>query len=89
MVPDPLSKSHVIYMFIHKIHPKLKFIALDYMKLPLPFTTCVHRITQKQKHLVDMGDLKYGNPPKEEKEGRYQKKEYKEVHSREEPQSKY
>jgi len=52
-------------MFIHNIHPKFKFIALDYMALP--FTEIVHRITQNEKCLVEIGDLKYGNLPKETK----------------------
>jgi len=70
-------------MFVHNIHPKLKFIALDYMTLP--FTRIMHRFTQKKKFLVDMGDLKYENPNKETKGGRHQKKEDKEVHDIEEP----
>lgn len=69
MIPKPLSKSHVTSMFVHNIHPKLKFIALDYMTLP--FLEIVHSITHKEKCLIDIDDLKYGNPPKEKKRGRY------------------
>jgi len=79
MILEPLSKSHVTSMFFHNIHHKLKFIALDYMKLP--FTEIMHRLTQKKKYLVDMGDLKYGNPNKETKEGIHHKKDDKKVHS--------
>jgi len=46
----------------------------------------VHNI--HPKCLVDMGDLKYENPPKETKGGRYQKKEDKEIHAIKEPPSK-
>lgn len=35
-----------------------------------------------------MDDLKYGNPTKETKGGRYQKKEDKEIHAIEKPPSK-
>jgi len=59
-------------MFIHNIHPILKFIALDYMILP--FIDIVHRLAQKEKCLVDMGDLKYRNPSKETKGGINKKK---------------
>lgn len=86
MILAPLSESHVTSMFFHIIHPKLKFIVLDYMTLP--FTKIMHTITQKENCLVDMGDLKYGNPNKETKGGRYLKKEDKEVHAVEEPPSK-
>lgn len=54
MIPEPLYESHVTSMFIHNIHPKLKFIALDYMTLP--FTEIAHRITQKEKCLGYMDD---------------------------------
>ena len=56
--------------------------------MALPFTEIVHRITQNEKCLVEIGDLKYGNLPKETKWGRYQKMEDKEVHAIEEPQTK-
>jgi len=55
MIPKPLYESHVTSIFIKYIHPKLNFISLDYMTLP--FTEIVHRLTQKEKCLVDMGDL--------------------------------
>jgi len=73
MILEPLSKSHVKSMFVHNIHHKLKFIALDYMTLS--FTKIMHRLTKKEKCLVDMGDLKYGNPSKETKGSKYHKKE--------------
>lgn len=68
MITKPLFESHFTSMFFHNIHPKLKFIALDYMILP--FTKIVHRLSQKEKFLVYMGNLKYGNPIKETKGGR-------------------
>ena len=43
MILEPLSQSHVISMCVHNIHPKLKFIAIDYMTLL--FTKIMHRLT--------------------------------------------
>lgn len=86
MIQEPLSESHVTCIFIHNIHPKLNFIALDYMTLP--FTEIMHRLVQKEKCLVDIGKLKYGNPLNETKRGGYKKNEYKEVYAVEDPQNK-
>lgn len=67
MIQEPLAESHVKSMFIHNIHLELKFIALDYMSLQ--FTNIVHRLVKKEKYLIDMEKLKYGNIYKEIKRG--------------------
>lgn len=79
MIQEPLFESHVASIFIHNIHPKLKFIALYYMILT--FIEIMHMVIQKEKFLIGMGDLKYGNTPKDTKEWRYHKNEYKWVHA--------
>lgn len=56
-------------IIFHIIHPKLTFIALDYMTLS--FIKILHSITQNYKYLVDMGDLKYVNLPKKIREAKY------------------
>jgi len=86
MILEALSESYVTSIFFHNIHPKLIFIALDYMTLP--FIEIFHRLTQKEKYLVDIGDLKYGNSREETKGSKYYKKEDKEVLTIEEPPSK-
>lgn len=52
------------------------------------FSDIVHRLTQKERHMVETRKLKYGNPSKETKKGGYQKREEKEVHAIEEPQDR-
>lgn len=75
MILEPLFESHITSIFFHNIHPKFKFIALDYIILPL--INIMHMITQKERSLVDIGDLKYANPPKDTKEVTYHKNEEK------------
>lgn len=86
MILESLFESHVTSIFVQNIYPKLKFIALDYM-ISI-FTKIIHRLSQKDKCLVDMGSLKYGNPSIETNGGRHQKKEDKEDYAIEEPSSK-
>lgn len=62
MIPKPLSTNHVTSMFIDNIHPKLKYITLNYMTPS--FTKLVNHLTQKEKCLVKIGNLKYENPSK-------------------------
>ena len=75
MILEPLTENHVISMFIHNINPKMKFQVLDYMTLP--FTKIIKKLTQKDKCLVEIGDLKYGNPNKEKREADIIKKRIK------------
>jgi len=42
--------------------------------MALPFIESVHRLTQKEKCLVAMDELKYGNPTKAKKRGGYKTK---------------
>lgn len=73
-------------MFVYNINPKLKFIYLEYMTFL--FIDIMHRLNQKEIYLMDINELKYGSPTKEIKRGWYKKKEDKEFHAIEEPQSK-
>lgn len=86
MIQDSFLELYANSMFVHNMYPKLKFIALDYMTLQ--FIEIMHRLVQKEKYLVDMGELKYHNNFKEPKRGGFHSKEDKNVYAIKESQSK-
>lgn len=72
MIKDPLLEAHVKAIFIHNIHPELRFITMDYVDFS--FSNIVHKLIQKKECMVEMGKMKYDNPPKDQQK-LYPKKE--------------
>lgn len=76
MIKEPLLEPHVKAIFVHNINPKLRFIVMDYVDFY--FLNIVHKVTQIEECMVEMGKLKYDNPSKDQKNP-YKKKEDKHV----------